>query len=128
VLVEPRVEQVSMFAFDQTPALLAEGYRATAEALDAMGASFCGIETGLHPRRRVRVRVDDARCVGCGLCVKRAPHVFQPTPSGKVHVVAPEHIWSPLDGDYVRDCPTLAITAEAPEALEASDDAPPTAA
>jgi NTE family protein len=121
VLVEPRVEHVSMFAFDQTPALLAEGHRATVEALDAMGASFIGMETGLHPRRRVRLRVDDARCVGCGLCVKRAPHVFQHTASGKVRVVAAEHVWSPLDGAYVRDCPTLAITAETP-------DAPPTAA
>lgn len=36
VLIEPRVEHISMFAFDRTDELLAEGYRATVAALDAL--------------------------------------------------------------------------------------------
>ncbi|HEU4699633.1 MAG TPA: patatin-like phospholipase family protein [Gemmatimonadales bacterium] len=111
VLVEPRVEDVSMFAFDRTPELLAEGRRATLEALAQVGGALQEMELGMHPRRRVRVSVDAERCIGCGLCLLRAPDTFQRTPDGKVRVTAAEQTWSPLDGALVRDCPTRAIVA-----------------
>lgn len=111
VLVEPKVEHISMFAFDRTGELMAEGYRATAEALDALEATggLAAIEAGLHPQRVVELRIDDERCVGCGICVHRAPHVFARTDAGKARVLVPLQRWSPLDDATARDCPTRAI-------------------
>ena len=37
ILVQPRVEHISMFAFDRNEELLEAGYRATAQTLDALG-------------------------------------------------------------------------------------------
>ena len=37
ILVQPRVEHISMFAFDKTPELIEAGYRATAQTLDQLG-------------------------------------------------------------------------------------------
>ena len=37
VLVQPRVEHISMFAFDKTAELIEAGYRATADTLDQSG-------------------------------------------------------------------------------------------
>ena len=52
-----------------------------------------------------------ARCIGCGACALRAPGIFQMDALGKAEVVAPRQAWSPLDGIYIRNCPTWAISA-----------------
>jgi NTE family protein len=109
-LVQPKVEHISMFEFEKTPELIEAGYRATAETLDAVGGRLHVMEQGLHPTRRLRVLVDEQRCVGCGTCVVQAPKVFRLDARGKAEVVAPVQTWSPLQGAYVLGCPTNAIS------------------
>ena len=43
VLVQPRVEHISMFAFDKTAELIEAGYRATAQTLDQLGTRLSGV-------------------------------------------------------------------------------------
>lgn len=50
VLLQPQVAHVSMFAFDRTPELLEAGYRATRDALDALGGRLDCIDQAPHPR------------------------------------------------------------------------------
>jgi len=110
VLVQPRVEHISMFAFDRTEELIEAGYRATAQTLDQLDRRLDAIADGLHPTRRLRVLVDDERCVGCGACVVQAPKVFRLDARGKAEVHTPIQTWSPMDGAYVLNCPTYAIS------------------
>lgn len=120
LLIHPRVEHVSMFAFDKTLELIEEGYRATKEVVGLFGGPLPEDAHGIYPRRRVRVRVREERCIGCGACVIRAPHVFAIGDDGKAGVLEPEQTWSPLDGDYVRNCPTYAISARLVDGTEVS--------
>jgi ferredoxin len=69
----------------------------------------------MHPTRRLRVLVDDARCVGCGACVVQAPKVFRLDPRGKAEVMTPIQTWSPMDGGYLLTCPTDAISVHPEE-------------
>ena len=110
VLVQPRVEHISMFAFDKTEELIEAGYRATANTLDQLGTQLAGVSRGMHPTRRLRVLVDEERCVGCGSCVVQAPQVFRLDQRGKAEVMTPVQSWSPIDGAYVLNCPTYAIS------------------
>jgi ferredoxin len=64
----------------------------------------------MHPTRQLRVMVDDKRCVGCGACVVQAPKVFGLNARGKAEVLIPIQSWSPMDGSYVANCPTDAIS------------------
>ncbi len=50
VLLQPQVAHVSMFAFDRTPELLDAGYRATRDALEALGGRLDRIDQAPHPR------------------------------------------------------------------------------
>jgi NTE family protein len=115
ILVQPRVEHISMFAFDMTPELIEAGYRATADTLDHLGSDLHLVERGMHPTRRLRVLVDEQRCVGCGACVVQAPKVFRLDARGKAEVVTPVQTWSPLQGSYVLGCPTNAISVRPEE-------------
>ena len=110
VLVQPRVEHISMFAFDRNEELLEAGYRATAKTIEGLGGRLDAVPRGMHPTRRLRVLVDDARCVGCGACVVQAPTVFRLDARGKAEVHNPVQTWSPIDGAYVLNCPTSAIS------------------
>jgi NTE family protein len=110
VLVQPRVAHISMFAFDKTDELIEAGHRATANTLDQLGTRLQGVARGMHPTRRLRVLVDESRCVGCGSCVIQAPQVFRLDPRGKAEVMTPVQTWSPIDGAYVLNCPTYAIS------------------
>lgn len=110
VLVQPRVEHVSMFAFGYNRELIEEGYRATMDMLDAL-RDFDPQGSGIHPQRLVEVRVDRDRCIGCGACVMHAPWVFELDRGGRARVLQAVQSWSPLDGSYVRNCPTYAISA-----------------
>lgn len=111
VLVQPRVGHISMFAFDRTDELIAEGRRSMLAALDLVGP-LDALGPGIHPRRLVQVRVDAKRCVGCGACALWAPEVFTMGSDGIAHVTTPTRHWSPVDGTYVSHCPTHAIHIE----------------
>jgi NTE family protein len=114
VLVQPAVEHISMFAFDHTAELIEAGYRATAQTLDQLeGLHLIG--SGTHPVRRLRVLVDEERCVGCGACVVHAPKVFRLDARGKAEVLTPVQTWSAVEGAYVFNCPTDAISVRPEE-------------
>ena len=112
ILVQPRVEHISMFAFDRNEELLEAGYRAASQTLASLGGQLNGVTRGMHPTRRLRVLVDDSRCVGCGACVVQAPKVFRLDARGKAEVHTPVQIWSPVDGAYLLNCPTYAISVQ----------------
>ena len=112
LLVQPRVEHVPMFSFAHTRELMDEGYRAMAAALDQAEYEVRHAAGGVFPRRRVELRVSRERCVGCGLCVVLAPPgTFTMDASGKAVAPAEPQTWSPVSGDFLRHCPTYAITA-----------------
>jgi len=115
VLVQPKVEHISMFEFDRTPELIEAGYLATSQTLDQLDGSLHAIARGMHPARRLRVLVDEGRCVGCGTCVVQAPKVFRLDARGKAEVLTPVQTWSPMDGAYVLNCPTDAISVRPEE-------------
>jgi ferredoxin len=100
-----------MFVFDRTQELMAEGYRAMRQLVPELLRLLEAPEEGIFPKTPVRIHVDRARCVGCGACALRAPGIFQMDALGKAEVVAPRQAWSPLDGVYIRNCPTWAISA-----------------
>ena len=111
LMVHPRVEDYPMFVFDRTQELIAEGYRAMRQLIPELRRLMDSQETGIFPQTPVRIHVDRARCIGCGACALRAPAIFRMDALGKAEVVAPLQAWSPLDGVYVRNCPTWAISA-----------------
>ena len=100
-----------MFSFDRNEELIEAGYRATSNTLDQLGTRLDGVARGMHPTRKLRVLVDESRCVGCGSCVIQAPQVFRLDARGKAEVLTPVQTWSPIDGAYVLNCPTYAISA-----------------
>jgi ferredoxin len=53
--------------------------------------------------------------VGCGTCVVQAPKVFRLDARGKAEVLTPVQTWSPLEGAYVLNCPTDAISVRPEE-------------
>jgi NTE family protein len=110
LLVRPKIAHIDWFAFSHTPELIAAGYRATMEAL-AQAADWLAAPSGIYPRRAVQVEVDRDKCVGCGLCVALAPKLMGLDSSGKAFARTRYADWSPADGDFVGQCPTLAITA-----------------
>ena len=129
LLVRPAVSQMDWFAFGRAAYLVAAGRAAAEDALATLDRALAA-PGGIFPRRRVRVGVDRARCVGCGLCVALAPDVMALDANRCAYARRPEVTWSPADGDFVRQCPTNAIwardaeTAEAQMTREMPTDAP----
>lgn len=112
LLLQPRVEHIPMFSFFHNRELLDEGYRATREILDDPSEIPSPDQEGIFPRRRVTVRVEKERCVGCGAClVHGPPGLFEIGDDGLARVTEPNQTWSPADGGFVRHCPTYAIMA-----------------
>lgn len=111
VLIRPQVKLVSMFAFNRTPFLIAEGYRATIEALDRLHAPLFELEKGIHPRFSISLRVDRHKCIGCGVCAAVRPHLFRMT-DGKAEPVVASQPWDPVSDVIERMCPVGAIRTE----------------
>lgn len=111
--IHPRVEHISLFSFGHLREVVEEGYRATLAALDAPEQWPTPQDVGVYPRRRVQVRVERERCIGCGACVVHGPAgMFVIDTTGKAAVMSPEQEWSPTDGGFIRHCPTYAISAK----------------
>ena len=67
--------------------------------------------SGVFPRRRFELEVDREKCIGCGLCVALAPALMSLDAQNKAQPRTDTVDWSPADGDFVRYCPTKAISA-----------------
>ena len=111
ILIRPRVAHYSWFGFGNTRALVDEGYRAAKETLAFMDEAFRAA-TGIDPRRNIRVKVDPARCIGCGMCVALAPDLMALGPHRKAFSKIDIVNWGPSNGDFVHHCPTGAITID----------------
>jgi NTE family protein len=111
LLIRPRIADAGWLSFGNTPAVIAEGYRAAHEALDHLDTVLAA-HGGVFPRRRVVLNVDRATCSGCGVCATLAPRVMAMDREGRAHPLTRVVEWSPADGDFVLHCPTGALTAE----------------
>ncbi len=126
VLLQPRIGHASMFSFSQNEEFVDEGYRAAEKVLDDPAGIPGPNETGIFPRRQVRLRVAQEHCTGCGACLIHAPPgLFVLNELNKAEVIDPVQEWSPNDGGYVRQCPTYAIVAQTIEAAHVDSSAPP---
>ncbi len=110
ILIRPKVAQHAWFRFGAATEFIESGYVAATEALRDLETCI-GARGRIFPRRRVQIRVDRARCNGCGLCVANAPRTMALDKAGKAVPRSRVAEWSPADGDFVRHCPTGALTA-----------------
>jgi NTE family protein len=109
VLIRPRTTQ-DWLSFNDIATTIHEGHRAALKALEDVEA-FYDQPGGVFPRRRFEIGVDRERCIGCGLCVALAPSLMGMDNEGKAYTRTRTADWSPADGDFVAQCPTLAIVA-----------------
>lgn len=118
VLARPRLGHVDWLGFGNTREVIDEGYRAACDALDSLALAL--EENGsVYPRHPVEINVDRGRCIGCTICVALAPRSMALDKEGKAYPLSPTCNWSPADGDFVRHCPTAAITIRR---LDVEDD------
>ncbi len=110
VLIRPRVDDTNWLSFTNTASNIEQGYKAAKRALERFD-SFWDKPGCVFPRRRVRIDVDRDKCVSCGTCVALAPAVMGMDTAGKAFARTRIVEWSPAEGGFVHECPTLAITA-----------------
>ncbi len=108
LLIRPKVSHIGWFSFAHVEELLQRGYEATRDALRDLDV-LLRAPGGIFPRRQVQLSVDHDACIGCGICVARAPNMMALDVDGKAYVLTREHSWSPADGAFVRYCPVDAI-------------------
>jgi len=109
-LIRPRLGHVGWLSFSHTAEVIAEGYRAACEALKQLPECLAA-KSGVYPRAAYRLAVDRDLCTGCGFCAAIAPDVMGLDARGKAYAKTEIVDWCSADGDFVRHCPTEAITA-----------------
>jgi NTE family protein len=109
-LIRPRLGHVGWLSFSHTPEVIAEGYRAACEALTQLPECLAA-SGGVFPRAVYRIEVDRNLCTGCGLCAAIAPDSMAMDARNKAYPLSEIVDWCSADGDFVRHCPTQAISA-----------------
>jgi NTE family protein len=109
-LIRPRLGHVGWLSFSHTADVIAEGYRAAHEALTQLPVCLAA-KGGVYPRAAYRIEVDRDLCTGCGLCAAIAPETMALDARGKAYAKNEIVDWCSADGDFVRHCPTEAISA-----------------
>jgi NTE family protein len=109
LLIRPKVGR-DWLSFMNSAQNIREGYRAASRALEDFD-TYLQQPGGVHPRKRVELSVDREKCIGCGLCASLAPAYFGMDSSDKAFARTHLVEWSAADGDFVQQCPTLAIVA-----------------
>jgi NTE family protein len=109
LLIRPKVGR-DWLSFMNSAQNIREGYRAASRALEDFD-TYLQQPGGVHPRKRVELSVDREKCIGCGLCNALAPAYFGLDANGKAFARTKLVEWSAADGDFVQQCPTLAIVA-----------------
>jgi NTE family protein len=109
LLIRPKVGR-DWLSFANSAEHIREGYRAAKKALEHF-ETYLEQPGGIFPRKRVSLAIARERCIGCGLCAAMAPTYFGMDSSGKAFARTTVVEWSSADGDFVRQCPTLAIEA-----------------
>ena len=108
-LIRPRLGHVGWLSFSHTSEVIAEGYRAASEALTHLSECL-EAKSGVFPRAAYRLDVDRNLCTGCGFCAAVAPEAMA-MERGKAYPKQEIVHWCSADGDFVRHCPTQAISA-----------------
>ena len=109
-LIRPRLGHVGWLSFSHTSEVIAEGYRAAREALIQLPECLAA-SSGVFPRAAYRLEVDRNLCTGCGLCAAIAPDTMAMDSTNKAYPLSQIVNWCSADGDFVRHCPTEAISA-----------------
>jgi NTE family protein len=109
-LLRPRLGHVGWLSFSHTADVIAEGYRAASEALTQLPECL-GASSGVYPRAAYRLSVDRNLCTGCGFCAAIAPDEMALDAQGKAYPRSEIVNWCSADGEFVRQCPTEAISA-----------------
>jgi len=131
LLIRPKVGR-DWLSFANSAQHIREGYRAAKRALEHFD-TYQEQPGGIFPRKRVSLNVVKEKCIGCGLCAAIAPTYFGMEGDGKAFARTKVVEWSSADGDFVRQCPTLAIDAtridlvtppHAAELVDGGSDAP----
>ena len=109
-LIRPRLGHVGWLSFSHTADVIAEGYRAARDALTQLPECLAA-SGGVYPRAAYRIEVDRDLCTGCGFCAAIAPESMMMDARGKAAPRQEIVDWCSADGDFVRHCPTQAISA-----------------
>ncbi len=116
VLVQPEVAHHGRFDFRQLSAVVETGERATEAALASPSArALFGLEAStvsVEHRGVIRPRIDEERCVHCGLCVSLCPTEAYGLQDGGPFVAKPDHHDCRRDAACERHCPSSAIRLE----------------
>jgi len=118
VLIQPKVGHLGRFDFEHLPEVVALGEEAAYNALSGSAATALlaeeknpeGVSTPIEPRDYVSVKVDQEKCIGCGLCAANCPtDAYFNAGLEKIVVRKPHNYECTRDSSCARNCPTGAI-------------------
>ena len=78
----------------------------------AAGVQASGGSAPDRRRRRMQIKIDESRCIGCGLCAAAVPEVFAIVGRVSTAVGAPEKSRESRVFDAANGCPVNAISAK----------------